>query len=246
MRGGSEYGVVVCRECSVALLALTQKRRASELPHALGDCCDRGHRVRRIDGRQRQHELCLRQFVWPNALWKLTPTAPPSALPTSSRWRHPSSPPGASATANGVRHFSACSCGEPSPLCSAVSAIGFASANRTFAVDTRTVQAALNQSRLAAWRLINPSCGGSGIDLPPLSWAAASASSSQLQSSALRPQLELHVASWRMPHRSSAHPILRRTRWPRSPAPASTRSKSASSCSWRCWWRWADWDRSSP
>src|SRR5580765_2668883 len=28
-------------------------------------------------------------------------------------------------------------------LCSAVSAIGFASANRTFAVDTRTVQAAL-------------------------------------------------------------------------------------------------------
>ena len=33
-------------------------------------------------------------------------------------------------------------------VCSAVSAIGFASANRTFAVDTRTVQAALNQSRL--------------------------------------------------------------------------------------------------
>jgi len=33
-------------------------------------------------------------------------------------------------------------------LCSAVSAIGFASANRTFAVDARTVQAALNQSRL--------------------------------------------------------------------------------------------------
>ena len=35
-------------------------------------------------------------------------------------------------------------------VCSAVSAIGFASANRTFAVDTRTVQAALNQSRLAS------------------------------------------------------------------------------------------------
>jgi hypothetical protein len=35
-------------------------------------------------------------------------------------------------------------------LCSAVSAIGFASANRTFAIDTRTVQAALNQSRLAS------------------------------------------------------------------------------------------------
>ena len=35
-------------------------------------------------------------------------------------------------------------------LCSAVSAIGFASANRTFAVDTRTVQAALNQSRLVS------------------------------------------------------------------------------------------------
>ena len=35
-------------------------------------------------------------------------------------------------------------------LCSAVSAIGFASANRTFAVDTRMVQAALNQSRLAS------------------------------------------------------------------------------------------------
>ena len=34
--------------------------------------------------------------------------------------------------------------------CSAVSAIGFASANRTFAVDSRTVQAALNQSRLAS------------------------------------------------------------------------------------------------
>ncbi len=33
-------------------------------------------------------------------------------------------------------------------LCSVVSAIGFAAANRTFAVDTRTVQAALNQSRL--------------------------------------------------------------------------------------------------
>ena len=33
-------------------------------------------------------------------------------------------------------------------VCSAVSAIGFASANRTFAMDTRTVQAALNQSRL--------------------------------------------------------------------------------------------------
>ena len=33
-------------------------------------------------------------------------------------------------------------------LCSAVSAIGFASANRTFVVDTRIVQAALNQSRL--------------------------------------------------------------------------------------------------
>ena len=35
-------------------------------------------------------------------------------------------------------------------LCSAISAIGFASANRTFAVDTRTVQGALNQSRLAS------------------------------------------------------------------------------------------------
>ena len=35
-------------------------------------------------------------------------------------------------------------------LCSAVSAIGFASANRTFTVDSRTVQAALNQSRLAS------------------------------------------------------------------------------------------------
>ena len=34
--------------------------------------------------------------------------------------------------------------------CSAVSAIGFASANRTFTVDSRTVQAALNQSRLAS------------------------------------------------------------------------------------------------
>src|SRR5262245_40384633 len=34
--------------------------------------------------------------------------------------------------------------------CSAVSAIGFASANRTFTVDTRTVQAALNQSWLAS------------------------------------------------------------------------------------------------
>jgi hypothetical protein len=33
-------------------------------------------------------------------------------------------------------------------VCSAVSAIGFASANRTFAMDTRMVQAALNQSRL--------------------------------------------------------------------------------------------------
>src|SRR5262245_59517113 len=33
-------------------------------------------------------------------------------------------------------------------VCSAASAIGFASANRTFAMDTRTVQAALNQSRL--------------------------------------------------------------------------------------------------
>ena len=35
-------------------------------------------------------------------------------------------------------------------LCSAVSAIGFASANRTFTVDAQTVQAALNQSRLAS------------------------------------------------------------------------------------------------
>jgi len=35
-------------------------------------------------------------------------------------------------------------------ICSAVSAIGFASANRTFTVDSRTVQAALNQSRLAS------------------------------------------------------------------------------------------------
>jgi hypothetical protein len=35
-------------------------------------------------------------------------------------------------------------------VCSAVSAIGFASANRTFTVDTRKVQAALNQSRLAS------------------------------------------------------------------------------------------------
>jgi hypothetical protein len=35
-------------------------------------------------------------------------------------------------------------------VCSAVSAIGFASANRTYAIDTRTVQAALNQSRLAS------------------------------------------------------------------------------------------------
>jgi len=34
--------------------------------------------------------------------------------------------------------------------CSAVSAIGFASANRTFTVETRTVQAARNQSRLAS------------------------------------------------------------------------------------------------
>jgi hypothetical protein len=33
-------------------------------------------------------------------------------------------------------------------VCSAVSAIGFSSANRTFAIDSRTVQAALNQSRL--------------------------------------------------------------------------------------------------
>ena len=35
-------------------------------------------------------------------------------------------------------------------LCSAVSAIGFASANRTFTVGAQTVQAALNQSRLAS------------------------------------------------------------------------------------------------
>jgi hypothetical protein len=35
-------------------------------------------------------------------------------------------------------------------VCSAVSAIGFASANRTFTVDSRKVQAALNQSRLAS------------------------------------------------------------------------------------------------
>jgi hypothetical protein len=35
-------------------------------------------------------------------------------------------------------------------LCSAVSAIGFASANRTFTLDSRTVQAAVNQSRLAS------------------------------------------------------------------------------------------------
>src|SRR6478672_9201405 len=35
-------------------------------------------------------------------------------------------------------------------ICSVVSAIGFASANRTFTVDTRKVQAALNQSRLAS------------------------------------------------------------------------------------------------
>jgi hypothetical protein len=35
-------------------------------------------------------------------------------------------------------------------VCSAVSAIGFASANRTFTVDARKVQAALNQSRLAS------------------------------------------------------------------------------------------------
>src|SRR5262245_3181072 len=34
--------------------------------------------------------------------------------------------------------------------CSAVSAIGFASANRTFTADSRKVQAALNQSRLAS------------------------------------------------------------------------------------------------
>jgi hypothetical protein len=34
--------------------------------------------------------------------------------------------------------------------CSAVSAIGYASANRTFTVDSRKVQAALNQSRLAS------------------------------------------------------------------------------------------------
>ena len=35
-------------------------------------------------------------------------------------------------------------------ICSVVSAIGFASANRSFTVDTRKVQAALNQSRLAS------------------------------------------------------------------------------------------------
>jgi hypothetical protein len=35
-------------------------------------------------------------------------------------------------------------------VCSAASAIGFASANRTFAVDARRVQAALNQSRLTS------------------------------------------------------------------------------------------------
>ena len=35
-------------------------------------------------------------------------------------------------------------------ICSVVSAIGFASANRTFAIDARTVQAALNQSRLVS------------------------------------------------------------------------------------------------
>jgi hypothetical protein len=35
-------------------------------------------------------------------------------------------------------------------VCSAVSAIGFASANRTFTADSRTVQAALNQNRLAS------------------------------------------------------------------------------------------------
>ena len=34
--------------------------------------------------------------------------------------------------------------------CSAVSAIGYASANRTFTVDSRKVQAALNQSRLVS------------------------------------------------------------------------------------------------
>jgi hypothetical protein len=60
-------------------------------------------------------------------------------------------------------------------VCSAVSAIGFASANRTFAVDARKVQAALNQSRLASLRLINPSCGGFGTALPLSMWHEASA-----------------------------------------------------------------------
>ena len=51
----------------VALLALTQKSSNTGAAYALGDCCNSGHCVRRIDSRRRQHELCLRQFVWPNA-----------------------------------------------------------------------------------------------------------------------------------------------------------------------------------
>ena len=81
-------------------------------------------------------------------VWRVTPTGQHSPLPTSSRWRRPSS----SSKSVGNRRWGAAMLGllvwGTFTLCSIVSAIGFASANRTFAIDTRTVQAALNQSRL--------------------------------------------------------------------------------------------------
>ena len=117
--------------------------------------------------------------------------------------------------------------------CSAVSAIGFASANRTFTVDTRKVQAALNQSRLASLeadqselrrlreRLASPELGRS----------------ERLQLTGIAQRLEVAIGATRgkleVPPPSSAHPIPKPIPWPASPALASIKSKPASSCSLR-------------
>jgi hypothetical protein len=73
-------------------------------------------------------------------------------------------------------------------VCSAISAIGFASANRTFTVNSRTVQAALNQSRLVSLEADQSELRRLRDRLASPELAAANAFNSKPLFSALRPR----------------------------------------------------------
>jgi hypothetical protein len=142
LRGGQNTRARFAR---VAFLALTQKHRPTGAAfHALDCCCDRGHRTVSVSinfafgssfGR-----TALESYAYGAAFGfaDILKVAAPIVVANSfgnRKW--------------GAALFALLVWGTFT-ACSAVSAIGFASANRTFTVDTRKVQAALNQSRLAS------------------------------------------------------------------------------------------------